>query len=120
MTDYADMGQFDRTMTAAELASERKPTAAPEPRIAPPANMAAEWQTYINARAARSEQRMLKIAMGAVGEVLAEERARLKAEFRAELERELAALRNEFLTIQLAEERAKRLKVVSPSGAMIA
>ena len=58
--------------------------------------------------------------MQTVGRVLAEECNKLKAEFKAELERELVALRNEFLTIQLAEERAKRLKVVSPSGAMIA
>ena len=57
--------------------------------------------------------------METVGQVLAEERDKLRAEFRAELEREVQALRNEFLQDRLDAERGKRLKAV-PSGSMIA
>ena len=60
--------------------------------------------------------------MQAVGQVLAEERNKLKADLKAELEREVAKLRNEFLQGQLDAERGKRLKTVVPfdKGNMIA
>ena len=60
--------------------------------------------------------------MQAVGQVRAEERNKLKADLKAELEREVAKLRNEFLQGQLDAERGKRLKTVVPfdKGNMIA
>ena len=59
--------------------------------------------------------------METVGKVLAEERDKLRAEFRCELEREVAALRNEFLQDRLDAERGKqRLKAVSAVPALIA
>ena len=57
--------------------------------------------------------------MAAVGEVMAAEQKKLRAEFKAELEREIMALKNEFLQDRLDQERVKRLKVV-PSGSVIA
>ena len=44
--------------------------------------------------------------METVGQVLAEERDKLRAEFRCELEREVAALRNEFLQDRLDAARS--------------
>ena len=59
--------------------------------------------------------------METVGQVLAEERDKLRAEFKAELEREVAALRNEFLQDRLDAERGtQRLKAVSTAPALIA
>ena len=50
------------------------------------------------------------------GQVLAEERDKLKAEFKAELEREVAALRNEFLQDRLDQARStQKLKAVQSS-----
>ena len=62
-----------------------------------PNTFSQEWANYIAARIERSEDHTLKIAMTVVGQVLAEERDKLRAEFKAELEREVMALRNEFL-----------------------
>ena len=60
--------------------------------------------------------------MAAVGQVLAEERDKLRAEFRCELEREVAALRNEFLQDRLDAARStQKLKAVqSPTVSLIA
>ena len=57
--------------------------------------------------------------MAAVGEVMAAEQKKLRAEFKAELEREIMALKNEFLQDRLDQERMKWLKVV-PWGSVIA
>ena len=70
---------------------------------------------YIAARIRRPGDHTLRIAMETVGQVLAEERDKLRAEFRAKLEREVAALRNEFLTIQLDQARGRTLKTVQSS-----
>ena len=59
--------------------------------------------------------------METVDKVLAEKRDKLRAEFKAELESELAKLRNEFLQDRLDAERGKqRLKAVSAVPALIA
>jgi hypothetical protein len=51
--------------------------------------------------------------MQVLGQVLAEERDKLRAEFKAELEREVAALRNEFLADRLEAARStQKLKAV--------
>ena len=57
-----------------------------------------------------------------VGQVLAEERDKLKAEFKANLEREVAGMRNEFLQDQLdaGAWRATLKAVQSPPVALIA
>jgi hypothetical protein len=80
-----------------------------------------EWANYIAGRIKRSEDHTLRISMETVGKVLAEERDKLRAEFKAELESELAKLRNEFLQDRLDAERGKqRLKAVSAVPALIA
>ena len=54
--------------------------------------------------------------MTAVGQVLAEERDKVRAEFRCELEREVAALRNEFLQDRLDAARStQKIKAVQSS-----
>ena len=54
--------------------------------------------------------------MQTVGRVLAEERDKLRAEFKAELEREVAALRNEFLQDRLDAARStQKIKAVQSS-----
>ncbi|MGC1745013.1 MAG: hypothetical protein WA754_20995 [Pseudolabrys sp.] len=80
-----------------------------------PNTFSQEWANYIAARIRRAGDHTLRIAMETVGQVLAEERDKLRAEFRAELEREVAALRNEFLTIQLDQARGRTLKTVQSS-----
>jgi hypothetical protein len=60
-----------------------------------PNTFSQEWANYIAARIRLSEDHTLKISMQTVGRVLAEECNKLKAEFKAELERELVALRND-------------------------
>ena len=86
-----------------------------------PNTFSQEWANYIAARIKRAEDHTLRIAMETVGQVLAEERDKLRAEFKAELEREVAALRNEFLQDRLDAERGtRRLKAVSTAPALIA
>jgi hypothetical protein len=54
--------------------------------------------------------------METVGQVLAEERDKLRAEFKSELEREVAKLRNEFLQDRLDAERStQKIKAVQSS-----
>ena len=85
-----------------------------------PNTFSQEWANYIAARIKRAEDRTIRACMAAVGQVLAEERDKLKAEFKAELAREVAALRNEFLRDRLDAARStQKLKAV-PSGSMIA
>ena len=84
-----------------------------------PNTFSQEWANYIAARIKRAEDRTIRACMAAVGQVLAEERDKLKAEFKAELAREVAALRNEFLRDRLDAARStQKLKAV-PSGSMI-
>ncbi|QIG46662.1 hypothetical protein G5V57_02145 [Nordella sp. HKS 07] len=54
---------------------------------------------------------MLKLAMTAVGEVLAQDRTR----HRAELEHEVAKLRAEFLADRLEQECVAKLQAVPPA-----
>jgi hypothetical protein len=60
--------------------------------------------------------------MQTVGQVLAEERDKLRAEFKAKLAREMAKLRNEFLADRLDAARSmqKIRAVQSPPVALIA
>ena len=82
-------------------------------------NVTAGWQDYIAREIKQAEQRTLRIAMEAVGEVLTEERKKLRAEFESRLQAEIAILRIEFLADRLDQEHGtKRLKVV-PSGSLI-
>ena len=46
----------------------------PDDHASAPESLSKAWQSWINAKMTRSEQRMLKLAMGAVGEVLASQR----------------------------------------------
>jgi hypothetical protein len=67
-------------------------------------------------RIKRAGDHTLRIAMETVGQVLAEERDKLRAEFRCELEREVAALRNEFLQDRLDAARStQKIKAVQSS-----
>ncbi len=92
--------------------AERRAVDRPEPAVqAPPPDFTAEWQSYITNKVARSEERMLKACMTAVGKALVEQRKELKAEFDAELMK----LRAEFLQAQLDQERAKRVRTVPPA-----
>ncbi len=75
-----------------------------------------EWANYIAARIRRAGDHTLRIAMETVGQVLAEERDKLRAEFKSELEREVAKLRNEFLQDRLDAERStQKIKAVQSS-----
>ena len=75
-----------------------------------------EWANYIAARIKRAGDHTPRIAMETVGQVLAEKRDKLRAEFRCELEREVAALRNEFLQDRLDAERStQKIKAVQSS-----
>jgi hypothetical protein len=70
----------------------------------------------IAARIRRAGDHTLRIAMETVGQVLAEERDKLRAEFKSELEREVAKLRNEFLQDRLDAERStQKIKAVQSS-----
>jgi hypothetical protein len=81
-----------------------------------PNTFSQEWANYIAARIKRAEDHTLRIAMETVGQVLAEERDKLRAEFRCELEREVAALRNEFLQDRLDAARStQKIKAVQSS-----
>ena len=58
--------------------------------------------------------------MESVGQVLAEERDKLRAEFKGELEREVAALRNEFLQDRLDAARStQKLRAVQSAPASL-
>ena len=84
-----------------------------------PNTFSQEWANYIAARIKRAGDHTLRIAM-TVGQVLAEERDKLKAEFKAELEREVAALRNEFLADRLDAARAtQKLRAVQNAPASL-
>ena len=87
-----------------------------------PNTFSQEWANYIAARIKRSEDHTLKISMETVGQVLAEERDKLRAEFKAKLAREMAKLRNEFLADRLDAARSmqKIRAVQSPPLALIA
>jgi hypothetical protein len=74
----------------------------------PPSGLTRQWQAWINASVARSEQLVIKICMEAVGEVLAEERNKLRAELAAEVSK----LRDEF---EQTRRGAKRLRAVPPA-----
>lgn len=70
-----------------------------------------EWKDYIDA----ADKSWLTAAMSAVGETLGKERETMRKEFREALEREVMALKAEFLADRLDAERGtKRLKVVPP------
>jgi hypothetical protein len=89
---------------------------------AAPPSLTKQWQTWIGRAIARAERSMIRACMSAVGEALIKEREAMRKEYRDALDREVAALRNEFLADKLAEERAKRTfpRPVSPPGSMIA
>ena len=74
---------------------------AAERAVPAPNTFSQEWANYIAARIKRAGDHTPRIAMETVGQVLAEERDKLRAEFKAELEREVQALRNEFLQDRL-------------------
>ena len=81
-----------------------------------PNTFSQEWANYIAARIRRAGDHTLRIAMETVGQVLAEERDKLRAEFKSELEREVAKLRNEFLQDRLDAERStQKIKAVQSS-----
>lgn len=65
------------------------------PTAEPPSGLTRQWQAYIERQVARSEQRLLKLCMTATGEVLAEERKKLRAEFEAELVKVRAEIEQE-------------------------
>jgi hypothetical protein len=80
-------------------------------KTAPPATtrrdsqaMTNEWQTYIQTEARAAERRAITAVAEAVGEMLAEERKKM----RAELQTEVLKLRNEFLQAELDRERGVR------------
>ena len=84
--------------------------------VAAPNTFSREWADYINTRIKRAEDHTIKIAMTAVGQVLAQECDKLRAEFKAELEREVMALRNEFLQDRLEAARStQKIKAVQSS-----
>jgi hypothetical protein len=118
MTDHLPLAHFDRAMTEAELASERKAQPVPAVRSPPQENMTAAWQSYIARESRRAARKEIEVSYEAVGEVLAKERKardkmrdELCAEFQAELERQIMALRVEFLTIQLDEARGQKRRI---------
>ena len=79
-----------------------------------------EWTNYIAARIERSEDHTLKISMETVDKVLAEKRDKLPAEFKAELKREVQALRNEFLQDRLdAARSSQKLRAVQNAPASL-
>jgi hypothetical protein len=67
------------------------------PAVPAPANLTREWRAYIDA----ADKSWLEASMAAVGQVLAEERKKM----RAELELEVAKLRAEFLADRLDQAR---------------
>ena len=73
-------------------------------------DITAGLQAYIAREIREAERRTLKVAMEVVGEVLAEERKKLRTEFEAEI----AKLRIEFLRDRLDQERGvkRQLKPV--------
>ena len=73
-------------------------------------DITAGLQTYIAREIREAERRTLKVAMEVLGEVLAEERKKLRTEFEAEI----AKLRIEFLRDRLDQERGvkRQLKPV--------
>jgi hypothetical protein len=80
-------------------------------------DITAGWQAYIAGEIARAERSAIEASMGAVGEVLVELQKKLRAESKAEIEREVLKLRTEFLADRLDQERGvKRLKVVPPDS----
>jgi glucan phosphorylase len=122
--EYRSLSDFDAAPTEAQLRSERRskpPASAPAAAAPAPASFTREWQDYINARVKRAEKRAVEATIEVVGEAMAAMQKRLRAEFTAELERQVAALKIEFLQQQLDAERMKKLKLVpSSSGSMIA
>ena len=83
-----------------------------------PNTFSQEWANYIAARIKRAEDDTLKIAMTVVGQVLAEECDKLRAEFKAELEAEVLKLRNEFLQDRLDAARSTQ-KIKAVQGAPV-
>jgi hypothetical protein len=67
----------------------------------------------------KPERRTIRLVMEVVGETLIKERNTMRAEAQGRARARRSALRSEFLTIQLADERAKRHKA-APSSSMIA
>jgi len=134
MTDYTDLSRFDRSMTEAELASEQRKPPAPtqrrgeEDRVDEIIDATRAKLAELRREMKAADKEWMEAAIKAVGEVLARERKErgqmrdeLRAEFTAELERQVAALKIEFLQQQLDAERMKKLKLVpSSSGSMIA
>jgi hypothetical protein len=77
--------------------------------------MSQDWQSYIQREINQAQQATIKLLAEVVGEAMGKEQKRLKAEFEARLQAEIATLRNEFLRDRLDEARGvKRLKVVPP------
>ena len=120
--EYRSLSDWHSTPSEAQLKSERKKQApAPAAAAPPPASLTREWQDYINARVKRAEKRAVEDTIEVVGEAMAVMQKKLRAEFTAELERQVAALKIEFLQQQLDAERMKKLKLVpSSSGSLIA
>ena len=104
---------FDPDPTREEMASETKlpPPPARRDRQAD----AAAWQSYIDAMVKRSEQRTMRAAMAAVGQVLKEEREKHRTEI-CELRALVAALERR---CEVLEERQPRspLRAVIERGA---
>jgi hypothetical protein len=113
MTDYTSLSDFDSVPTERELASEIKRSSPPR-RDSPTMDqisraldqlrdtMRAEVRNEVKA----AERRAVEAVVTAVGEVLIEQRKKLRA-----LEAEVATLK---------AERGKRLKVVEPDQGVIA
>jgi hypothetical protein len=134
MSNYTDLRSFDRSMTEAELTSEQRKPPAPtqrrgeEDRVDEIIDATRAKLAELRREMKAADKEWMEAAIKAVGEVLARERKErgqmrdeLRAEFTAELERQVAALKIEFLQQQLDAERMKKLKLVpSSSGSMIA
>jgi hypothetical protein len=72
---------------------------------------AAAWRVFVERSIRRSERHLLRLIMETIGEVLADERDKLRAELAAELERQVTALRDE-----LDAERGVRPLKAAPSS----
>jgi hypothetical protein len=124
-SDYQALGDFDRSMTAAELASEqRKPPPGGQTNWAKViGELSAEQTLALRAEMKKADKMWVEAAMKATGKAIAEEREardklrdELRAEFRVELDRQVAAVKLEFLREQLAATRSvARLKSVPPA-----
>jgi L-fucose isomerase-like protein len=78
----------------------------------------AAWRLFLERQIKRSERRMLKLILETVAEAMVDERNKQRAEFTAELGREMAALHERLEAVERGTKPAPRL--VPDKGSMIA